>query len=120
MKENWFDPSGFLIATRDSDLIAFCWTKIHGAHSHSHDSESLEHGHDPIGEIYAMGVDPDCRGEDLGRALTIAGLSHLRYQGLMSAMLYVDEENLPAIALYKSLGFVEWGRDVMYVRPKKN
>jgi len=122
MKEKWFDPRGFLIATRNAEPIAFCWTKIHGAHTHTHDvpnSDALdEHGHDPIGEIYAMGVDPDIRGEGLGRAVTIAGLSYLRYQGLMSAMLYVDEENLSAIALYKSLGFVEWGRDVMYVKQK--
>ncbi|MBI3430022.1 MAG: mycothiol synthase [Actinobacteria bacterium] len=117
MNENWFDPRGFLLATRDTgsseELIAFCWTKIHGAHSHSHDGEG-EHGHDPIGEIYAMGVDPSHRGERIGGAITIAGLSHLRREGLMSAMLYVDAENSTAIKLYRDLGFSEWGRDVMY------
>jgi mycothiol synthase len=113
MKEEWFDPSGFLLATRGEELIAYCWTKIHGAHVHSHDGND-DHGHDLIGEIYAMGVDPSIRGEGLGRALTIAGLSHLRTKSLMSAMLYVDEENDAATSLYKSLGFVEWSRDVMY------
>jgi predicted GNAT family acetyltransferase len=29
-------------------------------------------------------------------------------------MLYVDELNSSAIKLYKSLGFKEWGRDVLY------
>ncbi len=119
MKEDWFDPSGFLVATKNEELIAYCWTKIHGVHGHSHEGES-DHGHDPIGEIYAMGVDPNSRGENLGRAITIAGLSHLQYQGLISAMLYVDEGNLSAIDLYKSLGFVESGRDVMYFRAKVN
>jgi len=113
MKENWFDPSGFLLVTRGAELLAFCWTKIHGAHTHSH-GEKEEHGHDPIGEIYAMGVDPAHAGEGLGRAITIAGLSYLRFQGLNSAMLYVDAENETAIHLYKNLGFTEWGRDVMY------
>lgn len=113
MKEEWFDPTGFLLASKDDALIAFCWTKIHGAHTHSHDGQA-EHGHDPIGEIYAMGVDPDFQGQGFGRVITIAGLAHLRRKGLMSAMLYVDAENTAAIKLYADLGFSEWSRDVMY------
>lgn len=118
MSESWFDPQGFFIATIPAEtgekLIAFCWTKIHGAHTHSHDGQE-EHGHDPIGEIYAMGVDPSYHHKKIGRAITVAGLTHLRRQGLMSAMLYVDAENSNAIKLYKDLGFSEWGRDVMYL-----
>jgi mycothiol synthase len=113
MKEGWFDARGFLLATQADKLTAFCWTKIHGGHSYFHDENST-HDHDPIGEIYAMGVDPDFQGQGLGRAITVAGLAHLRRQGLMSAMLYVDAENAEAIQLYKGLGFTEWGRDVMY------
>lgn len=113
MKENWFDARGFVLATQADQLTAFCWTKIHGGHSHAHD-EKEKHDHDPIGEIYAMGVDPDFQGQGLGHTITVAGLAHLRRQGLMSAMLYVDAENVEAIKLYKNLGFTEWGRDVMY------
>ena len=72
------------------------------------------HDHDPIGEIYIMGVDPNSQGKGIGRAVTIAGLKYLCYQGIFSAMLYVDELNASAIKLYKSLGFKEWGRDVLY------
>jgi mycothiol synthase len=113
MKESWFDARGFLLATQGDQLTAFCWTKIHGGHSHAHD-EKEKHDHDPIGEIYAMGVNPDFQGQSLGHTITVAGLAHLRRQGLMSAMLYVDAENVEAIKLYKDLGFTEWGRDVMY------
>jgi len=113
MKESWFDARGFLLATQGDQLTAFCWTKIHGGHSHTHD-EKEKHDHDPIGEIYAMGVDPDFQGQGLGHTITVTGLAHLRRQGLMSAMLYVDAENVEAIKLYKDLGFTEWGRDVMY------
>lgn len=119
MMEEWFDPSGFLLATKEVELVAFCWTKIHGAHTHSHDGTE-EHGHDPIGEIYAMGVDPTFQGQGYGRAITIAGLAHLRRKGLMSAMLYVDAENQTAIKLYSELGFSEWGRDVMYRLPQRD
>lgn len=116
MMEEWFDPSGFLLATDQEELVAFCWTKIHGAHTHSHDGKE-EHGHDPIGEIYAMGVNPKFQGRGFGKAITIAGLAYLRRQGLMSAMLYVDAENLAAVKLYSDLGFSEWGHDVMYRLP---
>jgi mycothiol synthase len=113
MLEEWFDPRGFLLATKEERLVAFCWTKIHGAHTHAHDGGD-EHGHDPTGEIYAMGVDPDFSSQGFGKAITIAGLAHLRRKGLMSAMLYVDADNESALRLYKDLGFSEWGRDVMY------
>jgi mycothiol synthase len=101
-KESWFNPSGFLISEIDNQLAGFCWTKVHGG------------DHDPIGEIYVMGVHPKFQGRGIGRAVTIAGLKHLRYQGIFSAMLYVDEKNGAAIKLYKSVGFTEWGRDVLY------
>jgi mycothiol synthase len=113
-KESWFDPTGFLIAEIEKKLAGFCWTKVHGGHTHKHSNEEAEHDHDPIGEIYIMGVDPIQQGKGIGRAVTIAGLKYLRYQGIFSAMLYVDEQNIPAIKLYQSLGFKEWGRDVLY------
>jgi mycothiol synthase len=61
-----------------------------------------------------MGVNPKFQGRGIGRAVTIAGLKHLRYEGIFSAMLYVDADNASAIKLYSSLGFKEWGRDVLY------
>ena len=112
--EDWFDPTGFLIADIDSQMSGFCWTKVHGGHSHKHSEGEPLHDHDPIGEIYIMGVHPKFQGQGIGRQVTIAGLRHLRYQGIFSAMLYVDASNVGAISLYSSLGFTEWGRDVLY------
>jgi mycothiol synthase len=113
-KEDWFDPQGFLIAEEHGQMTGFCWTKIHGGHTHRHSHHEAEHDHDPIGEIYIMGVDPKYTGRGIGKAVTIAGLRHMRYQGIFSAMLYVDADNSSAIKLYQSLGFTEWGRDVLY------
>lgn len=104
-QEPWFDPEGFFLAFRDERLVGFHWTKIHG---------SSDHGHEPLGEVYVVGVDPSQQGTGLGKVLTLAGLSHLRSRGLAQAMLYVDETNTAAIRLYESLGFNRWDVDVMY------
>ena len=114
LNESWFDEKGFFIAEDRGELIGFCWTKIHGAHTHSHTGEDDDHGHDALGEIYVLAVNPDYKGQGMGRDLTISGLNYLKYQGLNNVMLYVGVKNKPAFNLYKSLGFNEFGSDVMY------
>ena len=114
LNESWFDEKGFFVAEDKSELIGFCWTKIHGAHTHSHTGEDDDHGHEALGEIYVLAVNPDYKGQGVGRDLTITGLNYLKYHGLNNVMLYVGVENKPAFNLYKSLGFNEFGSDVMY------
>jgi mycothiol synthase len=125
-REPWFDPDGFFLAERDRRLAGFHWTKIHGGTSGpagagpelpGRPELPAEHGHEAIGEVYVVGVDPDERGSGLGRALTLIGLRYLRARGLAQVMLYVDEMNSAAIGLYESLGFTHWDTDVMYSRP---
>ena len=124
MAEPWFQPEGFFLAVRPEDdgrLVGFHWTKVHGEveHAHTHPGAHAhlhDHGHDPMGEVYVVGVDPSEQGHGLGRALTLVGLRHLRSLGLPEAMLYVDADNTPAIRLYTDLGFTRWDTDVMYHR----
>ena len=128
MAESWFDPSGFLVATDErGDIAGFHWTKVHGGDHHhgevDHDRLHAEgvdhshgHGHEALGEVYVIGVDPAHQGTGLGRALLIAGLRSLAARGLTQAMLYVDAANEPAIRLYASLGFTHWDTDVLYRR----
>jgi mycothiol synthase len=134
--EPWFDPAGFFLAERQQQqddagtgrLVGFHCTKVHGGAGHAHDRLSDQdlphahegltgtHGHDPIGEVYVVGVDPAEQGNGLGRALTLVGLRHLRQRGLPDAMLYVDADNVAAIAVYTALGFTRWETDVMFRR----
>lgn len=106
--EPWFDPAGFLLAVDPADdrLLGFHWTKVHPA----------EAGEPAIGEIYVLGVDPGGHRRGLGAALSVAGLKHLAGLGLADALLYVDESNTGAVALYRRLGFEIFSTDVMYSR----
>ena len=49
-------------------------------------------------------------------ALTLAGLRHLRDQGLHQVMLYVEADNDAAVHVYRNLGFARSGTDVSYAR----
>lgn len=93
MAEAWFDPDGFRLYDVDGELAGFCWTKVH------------TRGHDRVGEIYVIGVDPARQGGGLGRQLTLAGLDWLADHAATEAMLYVDGANASAIRVYERLGF---------------
>lgn len=128
MAEDWFDPTGFVVATDEHGRLAgFHWTKVHGGDHATGDGDHArlhaegvhhahEHGHQELGEVYVIGVAPHWQGTGLGRALLVAGLRHLASRGLPQAMLYVDASNTAAIGLYASLGFTHWDTDVLYRR----
>lgn len=91
--EPWFDPSGFLLLEIDGRLAASCWTKVHELHP------------DRFGEIYVISVHPDFQGRHLGRVMVTQGLDILHKKGVSRAVLFVDDSNENAKALYHSLGF---------------
>ncbi|MCO5996166.1 mycothiol synthase [Actinoallomurus rhizosphaericola] len=97
-REPWFSPEGFFLAERDGELLGFHWTKVE----------------DGVGEVYVVGVDPSAQGLGLGRALTLTGLHHLRSLALPEVILYADESNTPATAMYARLGFEHFATDAMY------
>lgn len=105
--EPWFDAGGFILVEdlRDTPgpapvLAASHWNKVAAQE----------------GEVYVVGVDPAYQGLGLGRAVTVLGLAHLREQGLSEAMLYVDADNLAAVATYAHLDFARSAVDIMYSR----
>jgi mycothiol synthase len=108
--EDWFDPAGLLLAVPDPsgatgdqpELLGFHWTKVH------RDEEPA------YGEVYVVAVNPKAAGRGLGTVLTLAGLHHLKDQGLEAVLLYVDGDNDPAIAVYTGQGFDVVRTEVQY------
>jgi mycothiol synthase len=130
-REPWFDPAGFFIAETDGLMAGFHWTKVHPpaeqdgslgpkvGQSAGHSGAPETSAPQGIGEVYVLGVDPAEQGNGLGRALTLAGLHYLRDLGLAQAMLYVDEDNVPAIRMYEALGFTRTRTDAMYRQQRR-
>lgn len=102
MAESWFDPAGFLVATRGGVMVGYHWTKQHP---------------DQLGEVYVLGVDPDAGGAGLGKALLAAGLTFLHDRGNTAVELYVEADHERAVGLYKAYGFDSASHDVMYLHP---
>ena len=67
--------------------------------------------------LYAVYVAPTARGTGLARPLLEAAITYARQQpGLRQLQLGVTVGNAPALHLYQSLGFVEYGREPAALR----
>ncbi|MEP7192682.1 MAG: mycothiol synthase [Actinomycetota bacterium] len=110
--QDWFDPAGLILIedTRGPApvLVASHWTKVAAP-----DAPGVGPS---VGEVYVVGVDPAYQGQGLGTTVTVLGLAHLREKGLTQAMLYVDADNLAAVATYSRLDFARSAVDIMYSR----
>lgn len=101
--EDWFDPSLLWLAVPADDdgaPVASMWVKVLPG--------------EDSGEIYALGVDPDHQGRGLGGWLTDVAMAEMHRRGLLTATLYVEGENAPAIATYRRAGFERSAIDVQY------
>lgn len=93
INDNW----PHFVALSEDKIIGWC------------DITSLDRpvfGH--VGSL-GIGVLADYRGQGVGKALIQAALQQARIKGLTRIELTVFENNKPAIALYKKLGFVTEG-----------
>jgi mycothiol synthase len=96
--EPWFDPSGFLLAEEVGGLVGYVWMKPEGERAW----------------VYFLGVHPERRGRGLAPFLLGAGLAWASSRGARRARLYVDEDNEPAVRLYRRFGFRTDHLDVCY------
>jgi ribosomal protein S18 acetylase RimI-like enzyme len=72
------------------------------------------------GELAYLGVVPDVRGGGLGRDLVHRAIYEAAEMGLEDIGLAVDEDNTPAVRLYRAAGFEETHRRLAYFVPGAN
>jgi len=65
-------------------------------------------------EILSIAIDPHSRGHGLSRDLLLTHLGHLAARGVRTIFLEVEENNRPALSLYKRAGFTVVGRRERY------
>ncbi|MGE3243493.1 MAG: GNAT family N-acetyltransferase, partial [Pirellulales bacterium] len=75
------------------------------------DHEAAQHW-----ELLYMGLIPEARGRQLGRAVVRYAQALASAAGAERIVLAVDAENIPAIKMYSETGFVAWDRREVYVR----
>jgi [ribosomal protein S18]-alanine N-acetyltransferase len=65
-------------------------------------------------EILTIAIDPRYRGHGLSRNLLLTHLGYLAARGVRTIFLEVEENNRPALSLYKRAGFAVVGRRERY------
>lgn len=100
MAEPWFDPRWFWFArdVRDGRVLGSLWGKVT----------------DDVGEVYAVGIDPDAQGRGLGGFFVATARAAFAAAGLRRVELYVEHDNTPAVAAYRRAGLVRARADVQY------
>lgn len=91
------DPDAALVAEFDGKVVGFMLGEV----------RSGEFGlEDATGWIEVLGVDPDHRGQAIGRHLASAMLTHFKHLGATSVRTLVDEDMEGIEKFFVSLGFV--------------
>ena len=92
------DPEGVLFVAHGDRLAAYNWTFRAGT----------------SGWIGMTGVHPDYRGKKLGRLIALAGMAYLASRDVRNIELEADEQNVPAVDIYRSTGFDVVRRTLWY------
>ncbi len=92
MSQEWFTPETFWLARDEGgDLLGYMWVK--------------REPQAPTAEIYVLGVSPDAQGRGVGQFLTRYALAQMHSRGVSSMDLYVEGDNVAALATYTKYGF---------------
>jgi len=86
-----------ILAWQGEEPVGYCWTTMDFR-------DNIAQG-ERKGRIHMMGVLPEYQGTGIGRMLLFAGLGYLKSRQVVVVELTVDSKNIPARALYESVGF---------------
>ncbi|MBW2487793.1 MAG: GNAT family N-acetyltransferase [Deltaproteobacteria bacterium] len=99
-------PQEVILTYEGNHPVGYCWTITTGK-----ENESLA---ETKGQIHMLGVDPDYRRQEIGRAILRNGLKALNARSLDVVELTVDGKNTAARALYESVGFEVYAKTEWY------
>ncbi|MGD8991903.1 MAG: GNAT family N-acetyltransferase [Desulfobacterales bacterium] len=99
-------PQDVILTYEQNHPVGYCWTIINSAENENRPEKK--------GQIHMLGVDPDYRQQEIGKAILHNGLKALKARGADIVELTVDSENTAARALYESMGFRMLGKTEWY------
>ncbi len=103
------NPEKYIINKGGAILVASFNKEIAG-------TVGLKLNDDGIFEFTKMAVDKKFRGLKIGQALAEAAIQKAKKLNAEKIILYSNTKQVPAIALYRKLGFVEIANDGLYER----
>ncbi len=101
-------PQDVILTYKRKQLIGYCWTIINSAENESRAEK--------VGQIHMLGVHPNYRQQEIGKAILISGLNALKARGVHIVELTVDSENTAACSLYESVGYQRFAKTEWYER----
>jgi mycothiol synthase len=99
-------PQDVILTYLGDQPIGYCWTIIN--------TDKNANRKESNGLIHMLGVDPDYRQQDIGKAVLRNGLEGLKARGIDIVRLTVDNENTVALSLYESVGFDIYAKTAWY------
>ncbi len=90
-------PEDVILTYLDDKPVGYCWIIINPEENTKREKRK--------GLIHMLGVDPDYRQQEIGKAILLNGLKDLRAKAIDIVELTVDSENPAACSLYESVGF---------------
>jgi ribosomal protein S18 acetylase RimI-like enzyme len=103
------NPDKYILQTGGTILMASVDREIAG-------TVGLRYLETGVFEFTKMAVDKKFRGLKIGQALADAAIEKAKALGASKIILYSNTRQVPAIALYRKLGFVEIHNDGLYER----
>jgi ribosomal-protein-alanine N-acetyltransferase len=98
-----------LVAEQEGEIIGFIVISVLSG-------EGLRVCGNSLAEIESLAVREDARRRGVGRSLCLQAMLQAQTMGAQSMQLEVRSASVAALALYRSLGFVEQGRRTRYYR----
>jgi len=99
-------PDDVILTFLEDRLAGYCWTLINAEENEKREKKK--------GLIHMLGVDPEYRNQEIGKAILLNGLEGLKGKGVDIVELTVDSENMAACSLYESVGFEVYAKTEWY------